>query len=178
MLSLILLSVFAFTVLSNAHARPSGPPHSLLRRGSPAQINSFLFSHNAIRTAHNATGLTWSTEYAAMAEAWADKCQFKRTDGFLSDTPYGELHAAATGFFPISTAINQFAKDAEEYDPAHPVYNHWTQIVWKSTTKVGCARSTCNDLLGLRTGMATYYVCFYDPAGNVIGQAPKNVQIL
>ncbi|RDB20014.1 hypothetical protein Hypma_012791 [Hypsizygus marmoreus] len=182
MLFAILLSLLSLTVLlPGVHGLPNNHhlhTAALSRRGSPAQINAFLFAHNVIRAAHNAADLTWSAEYAAKAEAWADQCQFKRTDGLLSGgTPYGELHAAATGLFPISTAIGQFAKDKGQYDPANPTYTHWTQIVWKSTTQVGCARSRCNNLLGRSTGTATYYVCFYNPAGNVIGQAPQNVQL-
>lgn len=121
MFFLTLLSLFSLAaLLPSIYALPSGSPHALSRRGSPAQINSFLFSHNLIRAAHNAADLTWSTEYAVKAEAWADQCQFKRTDGLLNVTPYGELHAAATGLFPISTAINQFVKDAGEL-PAAPL---------------------------------------------------------
>jgi len=179
MLFIILLSLFSLTtLLPGARAVPNhtSTVHALSRRGSGAQRSAFLFAHNTIRKVYNAPDLAWSTDLATKAEQWADNCKFVRTEGILSAVPYGELHVAATGTFPITTAIQQFAQDAIEYNPAKPTYNHWTQIVWKSTTQVGCARSQCNDLLGHATGLATYYVCFYDPAGNVIGQAPENVQ--
>ncbi|KAF5388304.1 hypothetical protein D9615_000618 [Tricholomella constricta] len=177
MLFIVLLSLLSFTaLLPAAHSLPQHTS-STSKRGSAHQIRAFLFAHNIIREAHNATDLTWSIELAEKAGEWADGCKFERTEGVLRELPYGELHVAATGIFPISTAISQFAKDAIEYNPAEPTYNHWTQIVWKSTTQVGCARSHCSNLLGRRTGLATYYVCLYDPAGNVIGQALDNVQV-
>lgn len=174
-----LLSFLSLSVLfSAAHALPTVPIPSLLStRGTPVEISTFLFAHNSIRSAHNASDLTWSPDLAEKAELWADNCLFQRTEGLLSDAPYGELHAAATGPFPIPTAISQFTQDQAEYDPAQPTYTHWTQIVWKATTQVGCARSQCVNLLGPTTGVATYYVCLYDPAGNIIGQAPDNVQV-
>jgi hypothetical protein len=42
----------------------------------------------------------------------------------------------------------------------HPA-GHFTQLVWKDTTKMGCA-------LNMRCSMAPY-VCQYAPAGNVMG---------
>jgi pathogenesis-related protein 1 len=181
MLFVVLLSFLSLSLLPAAEAftpHHTSTAHALSRRGSPPQINSFLFAHNSIRKVHGAPDLKWSTDLAAKAEKWADNCKFERTEGVLSETPYGELHTAATGIFPISTAIAQFAADAVDYNPDKPTYNHWTQIVWKSTTEVGCARSQCNNLFGRSTGLATYYVCLYNPAGNVIGQAPENVQKL
>ncbi|KAG6903403.1 hypothetical protein C0995_005426 [Termitomyces sp. Mi166 len=90
--------------------------HSTERRGSPAQINTFLVAHNIIRKAHNATALTWSPAYAAKAEFWADACNFKLTEGKLDRKPYGELHTAATGIFDITTAIAQFIEDKDRVE--------------------------------------------------------------
>ncbi|KAG6817871.1 hypothetical protein H0H87_001703 [Tephrocybe sp. NHM501043] len=174
---MLFMTLFAFliaTLFPAAHATGQyvTTAHSLaLRRAAAADASAFLDAHNDIRKAHNATALIWSAPYAAKAALWADQCKFTRTEGRLSTTPYGELHAAATGTFDIPTAIDQFVKDKGEYDPAKPTYNHFTQIVWKDTTQVGCAKATCNNLLGRRTGLATYYVCLYDPAGNVVGKA-------
>ncbi|QRN92792.1 hypothetical protein JRI60_26645 [Archangium violaceum] len=48
---------------------------------------------------------------------------------------------------------------------------HFTQLVWKSTTSVGCA---VYNLKGSRW-LETYVVCNYQPSGNYQGQFPQNV---
>lgn len=59
-----------------------------------------------------------------------------------------------------------------QYDPTHPSYLLFTQVVWKSTTQLGCAVSSCDGIFDRALGPAALYVCLYDPVGNVIGQAP------
>ncbi|KAG6832150.1 hypothetical protein H0H92_004881 [Tricholoma furcatifolium] len=172
MLFIAFFALIPFAVAVSAYAHSSAEQsESLARRASATQIRSFLSAHNTVRAAHNATALTWSTEYAARAVLWAEGCDFALTGGVLSTQTYGELHTAATGPFTIPTAIGEFTADQGGYNPDDPTYNHFTQIVWKSTTEVGCAEATCNNLFGLDTGSATYYVCLYYPAGNVVGQA-------
>lgn len=45
---------------------------------------------------------------------------------------------------------------------------HFTQLVWKNTTTVGCGAANCD-------GIGWLLVCEYNPAGNVIGQFGGNV---
>jgi hypothetical protein len=44
---------------------------------------------------------------------------------------------------------------------------HFTQVVWKGTTKLGCGS---NPSCGMKT-----YVCQYTPPGNVMGEFADNV---
>ena len=47
------------------------------------------------------------------------------------------------------------------------------QVLWKSTTSVGCAVQHCPSVPGFGNG---YFVqCNYSPPGNVLGQFPQNV---
>jgi hypothetical protein len=45
---------------------------------------------------------------------------------------------------------------------------HYTQIIWRNSTEVGCGVSTC------QSGGATWdiWICNYSPPGNVVGQKP------
>lgn len=55
---------------------------------------------------------------------------------------------------------------------------HFTQLVWKNTTQVGCSRKECNagQQGGHGDAPGWYVVCEYAPAGNVIGAFVDNVQ--
>ena len=44
---------------------------------------------------------------------------------------------------------------------------HFTQVVWRGTTQVGCGHSQCNG--------NDIWVCEYDPPGNWEGQYRENV---
>ena len=46
---------------------------------------------------------------------------------------------------------------------------HFTQLVWASTTTVGCGKATCSKGSPFSGGTWQYVVCRYSPAGNVIG---------
>jgi hypothetical protein len=50
---------------------------------------------------------------------------------------------------------------------AGQICGHYTQIVWRDTTHVGCALHDCP---GLRYGSTI--VCDYGPGGNIDGQRP------
>lgn len=54
---------------------------------------------------------------------------------------------------------------------------HFTQLVWKSTRQVGCARVDCgynpNDDNNSTRAKGWYVVCEYTPAGNVVGYNNK-----
>ncbi len=57
----------------------------------------------------------------------------------------------------------------KDYDFKKPGYSdktgHFTQIVWKSTKKVGCARCGGKG----SKWYETYVVCDYSPSGNIVG---------
>ncbi|KAI0246448.1 PR-1-like protein [Lactifluus subvellereus] len=136
---------------------------------------TYLSAHNKIRAQHGAAPLTWNEKLSGLAKQWADKCVFKHSGGSLG--PYGENLAVGSGDFTIAKAIKLWTDEASKYDPKNPQPSHFTQVVWKSTTQVGCAVQSCNDIMGSGSGLANFYVCEYNPQGNVIGEFGKNVQV-
>ncbi|KDQ16642.1 hypothetical protein BOTBODRAFT_84364, partial [Botryobasidium botryosum FD-172 SS1] len=128
----------------------------------------YLVPHNTFRAKHGAKPLTWSNSLATSAQAWANRCQFRHS----GTKGVGENLAAGTGNYTPANAIKSWTDESSQYDPKHPQYSHFTQVVWKSTIQVGCAVASCNGIFDPKFGKANYYVCQYSPPGNVIGQFP------
>ncbi|KAJ6463079.1 CAP domain-containing protein [Mycena vulgaris] len=152
-----------------ALSMPAGNIHGSVRRTSAADEQAYLDGHNSIRAQHGAAPLTWSDNAAAKAQQWANGCVNQHSGGTLG--PFGENLAAATGDFSIAAAVKAWTDEVSEYNPSDPQPSHFTQVVWKGTTQVGCAVATCDNIFP-DSGPAQFYVCEYSPAGNVIGQFP------
>lgn len=89
--------------------------------------------------------------------------------------PTGENLAAG---YPNATAsIDAWGTERDEYDFKKAEFSHetghFTQVVWKDTTSVGCGRRECDGRGG---SPGWYVVCEYYPPGNVIGAFEENVQ--
>lgn len=67
-----------------------------------------------------------------------------------------------------------YAEEAD-YDYNNPGFSmatgHFTQVVWKSSTEVGCGVAQTQN--GSFT--VVYVVCQYTPPGNFTGRFPENV---
>jgi uncharacterized protein YkwD len=128
-------------------------------------------AHNSIRDKVGVPRLAWSDELAQHAQQWADQLiasgDFKhRTDG-----SYGQnlFEISGTGASSSATeVVSAWAAESVDYqhetNSCKGVCGHYTQIVWRQTTSVGCgvARDTNREI----------WVCNYAPFGNVIGEKP------
>ncbi|KAG7663640.1 uncharacterized protein J8A68_002889 [[Candida] subhashii] len=126
-----------------------------------------LADHNKKRARHGVAPLRWSNEVfnfaASYAEQYACTGKLKHSGGM-----YGEN--LAIGYSPLD-AMNTWYIEGEEYEyGTENVYDHFTAIVWNSTTSVGCAYKVCENLQDV-----WYIVCNYDPHGNIIGFSSRNV---
>jgi hypothetical protein len=71
-----------------------------------------------------------------------------------------------------------WAAEAPNYDyatntcAAGQVCGHYTQLVWRATTQVGCATVQCTTGSPFGGGNWTFTVCDYSPPGNYVGQRP------
>lgn len=126
-----------------------------------------LAKHNALRALHCAPALRWDASLAATAQASANRCVFQH-----SKNGFGENLAMGTsGAYPPESQVQLWYDEFKNYDFAKPVFGpntgHFTQVVWRSTTAVGCGLAKCQgqDLL----------VCNYSPPGNYDGQYQQNV---
>ena len=132
--------------------------------------STMVDGHNDKRAKHESTGsLEWDDSLAQYAQNYADKydCSGSLTH---SGGPYGEN--LAVGYTSQGT-IDAWYNEIEKYNWSDSGFSestgHFTQVVWKSTTKVGCGSKQCGGSVG------TYIICSYNPAGNFIGDFSENV---
>lgn len=84
----------------------------------------------------------------------------------------------AENFVTPTIAIDAWAGEESKYNYKKAEFSdaagHFTQLVWKNTTTVGCGAMNCtnSDSNGAN---GWYLVCEYDPPGNFIGQFKGNV---
>jgi len=118
--------------------------------------------HNTLRAEHHAPPLIWDDQLANYALNYASKCHFQHSHG-----SFGENLAA--GYPSVSAAIHAWYDEHKKYSYAYPAFSfqtgHFTQIIWKSTTKLGCGYVFCNGKNGTP---GHYLVCEYSPAGNIM----------
>lgn len=149
---------------------------------SAAQARNGLEVHNCARktVVPAATNplplLTWDAVVASSAQSWADKCVYAHG----GHAGYGQNIYAAAGFVPtLADASLKWASEQPDYDYASntcapgKVCGHYTQIVWRNTTRIGCGQATCSvNSPFLSFPNWHFIVCNYAPPGNYIGQRP------
>lgn len=132
-----------------------------------------LDEHNIKRALHGVDGLEWDEEVYAAAQAYADAYTCDGTLVHSGNSLYGEN--LAYGYSTRGT-VDAWYSEIEYYDFNNPGYTpgvgHFTQVVWKSTTKLGCAFKYCNDYYG------AYVVCNYSPPGNYVNEGYFEANVL
>jgi len=154
---------------SSPAPRASTPPSA----GAPDTIaQRFVDAHNRVRATHCAKPLTWSPKLADVAQKWANALRDKGCVFGHSGGQYGENLAAGTeGVLDPEATVKMWYDEIEKYKFPDGGFSmqtgHFTQVVWRGTTQVGCGHVSCkgNDI----------WVCNYDPAGNWEGQYRENV---
>ncbi|XP_054167658.1 Golgi-associated plant pathogenesis-related protein 1-like [Oppia nitens] len=137
-----------------------------------------LQSTNAYRSQHHAPGLTIDQSLVTYAKS---RCQLISQ---YQDLQHGHAGLAggtgenlawagssAPGVGSCKSAIDEWYNEVQYYDyntyqstdPSKQI-GHFTQLVWKSTTRVGCARCYGKG----SQWYETYVVCDYQPPGNFV----------
>lgn len=122
--------------------------------------------HNKVRSIHQVGSMSWNGKLADFAQNYLDhsNCKFAHSGG-----PYGEN--IAIGYKTIEDALDAWYNEENEYNYSAGQFSeatgHFTQMVWKGSDEVGCAKIDCSG--------RTYIACEYTPRGNIIGKFTENV---
>lgn len=179
---------------STSDVPAGGPP-------PPGFGADMLTAHNAVRADPSSVGgtpapspalapLSWSDTVTTTAQAWADHCAYQHNSTELQRLSYGENIAATApaGARDAAYIVGLWASEAPFYrwdtnscdagnaaNEAHTC-GHYTQLVWRTTTVVGCGKQTCTAATwpfpGGTPGPWDFWVCDYAPPGNWVGEKP------
>lgn len=147
---------------------------------------TIVATHNKWRAQVGAGKLSYSPELEVSAQAWADNLKQTNNCRMRHSTPegrYGEnLYWASALTWSdgrrelqkVSSEIPVDSWGSEKLDYSYEensckpgkMCGHYTQMVWRTSTKVGCAMAVCED------SQEQVWVCQYQPAGNWVGSKP------
>lgn len=167
--SIFLLLCIVQTSFSSSHQPFSS--RRLLITTPTNIIKQYLAPHNKARAKLGLPPLKWSNKLANYASWWGHQQQVS-CELVHSRSDYGEnLFWGSGKDWKPSDAVRAWAKERPYYDyksnscKKNEQCLHYTQIIWKQSTRVGCAKVLC------KTG-DTLISCNYDPHGNVVGEKP------
>ncbi|URD90676.1 Pathogenesis-related protein [Musa troglodytarum] len=143
-----------------------------LAQNSP---QDFVDAHNSARADVRVGPVSWDDNVAAYAQNYANQrigdCQLVHSGGPYGG-PYGEnLFWGAGSDFTAADAVNSWVGEKQYYDydsnscADGQVCGHYTQVVWRYSTAIGCVRVQCDS-------GAIFIICNYNPAGNIVGERP------
>lgn len=149
--------------------------HSFLHAAplAPEVQKDLLDAHNRVRAGVKTKPLTWSPKLAAFAQAWAEHLAKNKNFALehRSNNDYGEnLFSANNSQATASGVVNSWSRESKDFDYASNSCNdgkmcgHYTQIVWRTSTEVGCGM--------VKDAGKEVWVCNYNPPGNWEGEKP------
>ena len=142
------------------------------------EIEEALNLINQIREEVGVSPLEWDCQLAEAAQSWAEYLAENGLFEHEKTSPYGENIFIAYGFVPtLVDAIEYWYKEKNNFDPTDPNWcdklnevGHYTQLVWRNTTKIGCGMAKYQKKY---QGVFEYViVCKFDPPGNICDEMP------
>ena len=137
---------------------------------SPSDVGQqMVMAHNQWRSKVGVAPLRWSSTLATYAQEWANYLAANDKFEHRANNKYGEnLFWASGKRWSPSEVVGNWADEVKNYtyinNSCQGVCGHYTQIIWRNTTEVGCAVA--------RSGNQEVWVCNYNPPGNYVGQRP------
>ncbi|KXK04782.1 MAG: Cysteine-rich secretory protein family protein [Acidobacteria bacterium OLB17] len=130
---------------------------------------AILADQNKARAALGLVPLKWDCGLASFAQTWANAGRFRHRDA----PDVGEnLFVSSNASEPIASVVPDWLDEKPNYDTAtgeckpDTVCTHYSQIMWRKTTLVGCGINR-----SIEGKWRVLVVCNYSPAGNTGGPA-------
>ena len=149
--------------------------------------NRAMAEHNTYRAIHKTPGVTLSDSLNSTAQTWAEHMF---STGVFIHGSYDQRNGAGENLYytysekPLDPAtlaqkaVEAWYEEVADYDYGKPGFSvdtgHFTQVVWKETTQIGCGVAQGPRMLAGRNATINYVVCHYAPDGNN-GDYPTNV---
>lgn len=149
---------------------PGGNGHS---GSGNAMIDEILAAHNHYRAEVGVSSIRWSNTLASSAQQWANNLAASGKFEHSGTRGVGEnLWMGTTKRFSYSRMVDSWGNEKKFFVRGNfpnvsstgnwTDVGHYTQVVWRNTTEVGCAIAS--------DGRNDYLVCQYNPPGNFTGQ--------
>jgi pathogenesis-related protein 1 len=146
---------------------------------SYSDIQTILSLHNKERSSVGNTQVSWSPTLASQAQVWADSLSKTCVPSHASVSMRkgnGENIWAGYGYgvWNVSEMVRDWISEKQNYTYetntciAGAMCGHYTQVVWNTTTEIGCGITSCAD----RGEEGKIFVCRYSPAGNIQNKKP------
>jgi hypothetical protein len=136
-----------------------------------------LDAHNKYRADVGVPPLVWSHDLAGAARVWANtlssNLQFAHDPEARAENQGENLWMGTMGAFSLTQMVDSWGQERRNFQ--HGTFpdvsttgnwfdvGHYSQMVWRNTTSVGCAGVAGSD--------GNYrFVCRYSPPGNVMGE--------
>ncbi|KAF6024377.1 CRISP2 [Bugula neritina] len=151
---------------------------AVINRVSDVDSKAIVDQHNVLRAAithaANMQKMVWDDELAAVAQKWADNCDFKHDDHrVIPGRFFNAGQNLARGQSTWDGAMQRWFNEGRNFLHSNPSMRledvgHFTQMVWATSSKIGCGYQKCSNIQGNH-----FYVCNYGPSGNTAADISK-----
>jgi hypothetical protein len=164
----LLAAALGLTFHTGAVAASAQVPNQM-----PARI---LAAHNAVRAQFGVAPLAWDPMLANAAASYAMQLAltntFQHSDRHARPGTGENLWMGTRGYYSYEAMVGGWSSERRYFMPGvFPAVSrsgnwedvgHYTQMVWPTTTRVGCAVAS--------NAASDFLVCRYSPAGNIDGR--------
>ncbi|XP_029453014.1 GLIPR1-like protein 1 [Rhinatrema bivittatum] len=181
---LCLLAIVEVSLVHRCFSGVDPVPHYT----DPSFIAKMLDQHNWYRAraqpyASNMLYMSWDKRLAKLASIWVEECIF-RPNAHIKDPEMahpefksiGEIFWVGQGYAKINPVAAWHSQEAF-YDLTTNTCtkncDHYRQLMWADSYKLGCAAHWCPGIEAYEVGKTgIIYVCHYGPKGNIRGRKP------